>query len=56
MKPKELVILSGATASLSEAVAESKDPYSLKFTVMRQGILPMLAPTNSPRQSTEPRL
>ena len=26
-----LVILSGATASRSEAVAESKDPYPLKF-------------------------
>ena len=27
------VILSGANASRSEAVAESKDPYSLIFTV-----------------------
>ena len=34
------VILSGATASRSGAVAESKDPYQLKFADARQGILP----------------
>jgi hypothetical protein len=31
---------SGATASRSGAVAESKDPYQLKFADARQGILP----------------
>ncbi len=34
------VILSGATASRSGAVAESEDPYQLKFADARQGILP----------------
>ena len=34
------VILSGATAARSGAVAESKDPYQLKFAAARQGILP----------------
>jgi hypothetical protein len=39
-KLEDLVILSGATASRSGAVAESKDPYQLKFAAARQGILP----------------
>jgi hypothetical protein len=40
---QRFVILSGETASRSEAVAESKDPYSLNFTGGHQGILPVLA-------------
>ena len=39
-KLEDLVILSGATAAQSEAVAESKDPYQLKSADARQGILP----------------
>ena len=38
--PNTNVILSGATASRSEAVAESKDPYPLEPTEQPQGILP----------------
>ena len=39
LRPQDLktVILSRATASRSEAVAESKDPYLLDFTCMHQG-------------------
>ena len=40
-KLEDFVILSGATASRSGAVAESKDPYyQLKLAAARQGILP----------------
>jgi hypothetical protein len=39
-KLEDFVILSGATASRSGAVAESKDPYQLKLADARQGILP----------------
>src|ERR1700690_3849674 len=42
------VILSGRTTSRSEVVLESKDPYPLKSTGTRQGILSLLALTNSP--------
>ena len=45
--PQKPVILSGATASRSEAVAESKDPYPLNSAARRQGVLPVSAPTNS---------
>ena len=47
------VILSGATASRSEEVAESKDPYPLKLAGVRHRILPMLTLTNSLPLSTE---
>ena len=36
---------SAATASRSEAVAESKDPYPLNFPGAPQGILPVLVVT-----------
>ena len=39
-KLEDFVILSGATASRSGAVAQSKDPYQLKLADARQGILP----------------
>jgi len=39
-KLEDFVILSGATASRSEAVAKSKDPDQLKLADARQGILP----------------
>ena len=39
-KLEDFVILSGATASRSGAVAESKDPHQLKLAGARQGILP----------------
>jgi NADH-quinone oxidoreductase subunit M len=44
------VILSGATTSRSEAVAQSKDPYPLNSVARRQGILPVAAPANSQGQ------
>jgi len=37
------VILSVAIASQREAIAESKDPYTLNFSVRHQGVLPLLA-------------
>ena len=44
------VILSGATTSRSEAVAQSKDPYPLNSVARRQGILPVATPANSQGQ------
>ena len=41
------VILSGASASRSAVVAESKDPYPLNSAARRQGVLPVPTPTNS---------
>jgi len=54
INPQNRVILSGATASQSEAVAQSKDPYPLNLPTKRQGILPMLAPTKSVRTDSTP--
>ena len=51
-KLEDFVILSGATASRSGAVAESKDPYQLEIGRRASGNSPMLALTNSLRQPT----
>ena len=51
-KLEDSVILSGATASRSEAVAESKDPQPAQIGRRPSGNSPMLALTNSLRQST----